>query len=51
MTISYFLTPRYSLWLCLYFYLFYSDTEYYEAKKQIEKRKMNQLIRRYRSLA
>lgn len=50
LTISYFLTPRYSLWLCLYFYLFYSDAEYYEAKKRDEKRKVKQLIRRYRSL-
>ena len=50
LTISYFLTPRYSLWLCLYFYLFYSDAEYYEARKREEKRKVKQLIRRYRSL-
>ena len=51
LTISYFLTPRYSLWLCLYFYLFYSDAEYYQAKKRDERRKVKQLIRRYRSLA
>lgn len=50
MTISYFLTPRYSLWLCLYFYLYYSDAQYVEAKKLEEKRKVKQLIRRYRSL-
>lgn len=50
LTISYFLTPRYSLWLCLYFYLFYTDAEYYEARKREEKRKVKQLIRRYRSL-
>lgn len=50
LTISYFLTPRYSLWLCLYFYMFYSDAEYYQAKKRDERRKANQLIRRYRSL-
>ena len=50
LTISYFLTPRYSLWLCLYFYLYYSDTGYYVAKKEQEKRKVDRLLRRYRSL-
>ena len=50
LTISYFLTPRYSLWLCLYFYLFYSDTGYYAAKKEEKKRQVKQLLRRYRSL-
>lgn len=49
-TISYFLTPRYSLWLCLFFYLFYSDAEYYEAMKQEEILKKAKMIRRYRSL-
>lgn len=49
-TISYFLTPRYSLWLCLFFYLFYSDADYYEAMKQEEILKKAKMIRRYRSL-
>ena len=50
MTIAYFLNVRYSLGLCLYFYLFYSDAEFFANKKREESLKMKQLIRRYRSL-
>ena len=50
MTIAYFLNVRYSLWLCLYFYLFYSDAEFYAAKKQKEHLRVKRHIRRYRSI-
>ena len=50
MTIAYFLNVRYSLWLCLYFYLFYSDAEFYAAKKQKERLRERQHIRRYHSI-
>ena len=49
MTISYFFDVRYSLWLCLYFYLFYSDTEYVLAKKQLNEKKVKQLMRNLRT--
>lgn len=50
LTISYFFNIRYSLWLWLFFYLFYSDTEYVEAKKKKEEKTVKQLVRRYRSI-
>ncbi len=51
LTIAYFFNIRYSLWLWLFFYLFYADTEYVEAKKKKEEKIMKQLVRKYRSLA
>ena len=50
LSISYFFDIQYSLWLCLFFYLFYSDEEYIEAKKVKEERDVKRSIRRYRSL-
>lgn len=50
LTISYFFNVRYSLWLWLFFYLFYTDTEYVTAKKKLEEKRMKQATQKYRSL-
>ena len=49
MTISYFFEIRYSLWICLYFYLFYSDAEYVLAKKQAKEKKVRQIVQSLRT--
>ena len=50
LTISYFFNVRYTLWLCLFFYLFYTDADYVEAKKKQHEKEMKQLVQRYRSI-
>lgn len=51
LSISYFYILRYSLWLCLYFYLYYSDAAYKERMEKIRQKKLRGILRRYRSIA
>lgn len=50
LSIAYFFNIQYSLWLCLFFYLFYTDDEYLQAKKDKEEKDVKRAVRRYRSL-
>ncbi len=51
MTISYFLQFGFSLWLCMYMFLYATDQEYKRAKAISEEKAVRKAIRRYRSLA
>ena len=50
MTISYFLHFGFSLWLCLYMFLYAMDQEYKKAKAADDEKKTRRAIRRFRSL-